>query len=1017
MNKYLRLGKTTIIIIALFFSCMAANGQSLSTAKELYNNKMYKNAITELNKVIKSLGPKAKGKAIEEAEGIKVLCTIALRQANVDNSVASFQKKYPSSNLIPQIKFSYANYLFEKEKYSQAIKNYNSVNTKQISNSDKETLTFRKAFSLFKIGNNDEATSLFDELIADPQTSPSNINASKYYKGYIAYTNKNFKDAIKLFGESSGDARFAQLSQYYILDSKFMLKDYDFVIEKGTTLLKSHIDSKEDIEEEKKSTIQKMARLVSESYYLKNDIKRASEYFDYYAKGKTNLSREDYLYGGTIAYEAGNYQSATEFLPQACNIEDSLSQNANYRLAKSYINLKNKNKALEAFKNASELDYDPQIKEDSQYNYAKLFFDLTGQITEIENYLKTNKPNSKKSDEIYGYIAYNALLNNDYTQAIESFGKIRNKTENDITNLKKAYLLKGNSLLEGGAYDLAATYLNNAIQGGANNNITSLANLLLSECYYRRENYNQSLAILNNLKSNVSFSHSEEYPLVFLNSAYNYFKLKRFEEAESNFEEYINRTNSQHNTDNSLAEEAKIRIADCRFMRRDYAMAAKMYRKIALESTVSPVERDLYPNLQQAISQGLMGNKADKIATLRHITSPEYKLNKRYSEAVYELGRTQVENNEEGAAITTFVKLIYNPTDSLYFTRAVSEVALINVNKQNYSQAIEYYEKLLDYAPNSAEGVAALEALESIYSTIGKPDEFYEYIRQHKFTQVKSEEEQEVIFFNAAREIYLVDNYEKAIPALESYLQRFPNGENKVSALYYTAECYNKLGNYRKSASYYAKVIDEGNSSYLENATIKFADISLANEQYEDALNAYEKIEFGAKTNSNKVAALMGQIKAYFAQRDFENSISKCNDLYVNGLSNNLIKEKEFALYYKAKSLIGQGYIDDALSLINKVAENPNSEYGAECNYLRIKNRFDEGQFKEVEDLVFEFSDTKTQQNYWLAKSFVILGDSYLERGNTKQALATFKSIRDNYKGNDDVKEGVELKINQIENR
>ena len=37
-----------------------------------------------------------------------------------------------------------------------------------------------------------------------------------------------------------------------------------------------------------------------------------------------------------------------------------------------------------------------------------------------------------------------------------------------------------------------------------------------------------------------------------------------------------------------------------------------------------------------------------------------------------------------------------------------------------------------------------------------------------------------------------------------------------------------------------------------------------------------------------------------------------------------------------------------------------------------------------------------------MARSFIVLGDSYAERGNKEQALATYQSVKDNYKGKDD---------------
>ena len=63
------------------------------------------------------------------------------------------------------------------------------------------------------------------------------------------------------------------------------------------------------------------------------------------------------------------------------------------------------------------------------------------------------------------------------------------------------------------------------------------------------------------------------------------------------------------------------------------------------------------------------------------------------------------------------------------------------------------------------------------------------------------------------------------------------------------------------------------------------------------------------------------------------------------------------------------------------------------------------------------FSDAGTGQMYWLAKSFIVLGDSFVERGEYEQAKATFESVRDGYapSGNDDdVLDNVNVRLKKL---
>jgi TolA-binding protein len=67
---------------------------------------------------------------------------------------------------------------------------------------------------------------------------------------------------------------------------------------------------------------------------------------------------------------------------------------------------------------------------------------------------------------------------------------------------------------------------------------------------------------------------------------------------------------------------------------------------------------------------------------------------------------------------------------------------------------------------------------------------------------------------------------------------------------------------------------------------------------------------------------------------------------------------------------------------------------------------------------VYSFAEKAGGQNYWLAKAFIVLGDSFAEQGNLPQAKATFESIRSGYTSTgtqDDVLDQVELRLRKLQ--
>ena len=66
---------------------------------------------------------------------------------------------------------------------------------------------------------------------------------------------------------------------------------------------------------------------------------------------------------------------------------------------------------------------------------------------------------------------------------------------------------------------------------------------------------------------------------------------------------------------------------------------------------------------------------------------------------------------------------------------------------------------------------------------------------------------------------------------------------------------------------------------------------------------------------------------------------------------------------------------------------------------------------------MYDFSQKAGNQSYWLAKAYLVLGDSFLERGRYDQAKATYESIRDGYEpaqGGDDIADNVSKRLTRL---
>lgn len=136
--------------------------------------------------------------------------------------------------------------------------------------------------------------------------------------------------------------------------------------------------------------------------------------------------------------------------------------------------------------------------------------------------------------------------------------------------------------------------------------------------------------------------------------------------------------------------------------------------------------------------------------------------------------------------------------------------------------------------------------------------------------------------------------------------------------------------------------------------------------------------------------------------------------LFESRMSDAVKREAEFV---KAKAFMATSRRSEALAIMQKLSADCMDEFGAEAAYVLIMDSYDKADFAEVENKVYAFADAGSPQTYWLAKSFIVLGDSFVDRGELAQAKATFESVRDGYEpsGNDDVMDNVRMRLDRLQ--
>lgn len=954
--------------------------RQFQTAINLYEQGQYWSAYQMFNSIDKDATP-------SYAPGIAsytLLCEIALDDPAVESKSLRWEQEYPAAPLKHRVYFALGSYYSNKGRFKEALGALEKIKPRRLPASESAALLFRKGYAAMQTGEIQKAVKWFEET--EFSTGKESYKWSAlYYRAYLHYADGDFREAIPLLERLTAIPQYKELSTTYLLQSLLYLNEYEEVIQKGVPLYE-HADQ---------ALRMTLAKTLSEAFFALNRAKEARAFFDDYLQETPSLTLTDRYYSGILFFKLEEYERAAEQLAIVGERTDSLGQNALYHLGEAYIKLKNKISALDAFKKASVLPFDPALKEDAFFNYAKLSFDLNRDIQVLSAYRK-EYPLSPKLDEIQNYMAASHFMNQDYAMAVESLLELKNPTAENKADLKKAAYLRGIQLYETGSFREAERYFTLAAEP-----------YWVAECQYRSNQYKSAINTWNKfIRESGAYAHPERYRTSHYNIAYAYFKQKEYKRAEEWFQRYLKLGKG----DKRLIADTYLRLGDCAFAQYAHQQALTEYQNALDHHTVSPD----YALYQMAMAQGVLNKDPEKIKTLDKLMT-DYPGSGFFSSALFEQGRTFVQTNQYERAEDRFSTILSFAQHGAFHAKALVELGLIRINTQHPDQALEYYKEVLQRFPGSPDAENALAGIENVYMARNDSKGFFDYLESLGIDSGKSPGEKEMLIFSSAEQLYLNHSYAAAVTALNQFNKDFPESTKRAAAHFYLGECYLQLDKLQPAADAYLVVMQSPSGSYTELATKHYAAIQYRLEQYSNAVDAYMSLSDIAQIENNRLEAFKGLMWSFYKNKQYRNALVQSEKVLDNPSFDKAVRKE--AVYVKAKSHLALGERTEAKPLLEELSQESHTPFGAEAFFLLCKEAFDTGDFDKAETMIYNFADTDTPQQYWIARAFVLLGDIFAERGEWVQAKATYESIQKGYKPEkpDDLAQMVLVRLQKCE--
>jgi tetratricopeptide (TPR) repeat protein len=977
-------------ISLLLFSLISENATAQSTAinndpffrfkqaEEYFMNNQYSLALPvllELKQEVQSSTVANHSIKLEELDYFILACRL---QQNDERAIGpatdyiSYAFNQPRTN---QLSFHLGNYYFRKQAFTDALTYYERAAIESLSNEQIAEAKFRMAYSYFHLKRFTQAKPLFNTIRQMP-SDPHYLDANYYY-GFIAYADKEYNEALSCFEKVQNHPQYGQIVPFYMASIYYFRGQKD----KAITIAEEAMKKKNilyDLE---------LKQLLGHAYFEKKDYKKALPYLEEYVTRSGKVSRDDLYKLSFCYYQNNQLTKAIDGFRQLSGGQDSLSQTAMYLLGDSYLKTNQKENARNAFAFCASNNSNQQQREVSLFNYAKLSYELGYQgvaISEFKKFLN-QFPNSTYNKEAKELLVGLLAGTSNYKDALVLIESLNERSEATKRLYPRILYGRAAELINDGQLNQADELLDKILKDPYNAPVLPLTNYWKGEIAYRFNDLDNATQYYHKFLNSGSPGMGEAtVKEASYNLGYCYLRRENFTQALSFFQKATGRVAL---SSPFIDQDAYTRQADCYFMQRNYRQALSMYQQV-IDYSWRNADYALY---QKAMIAGITSSK-EKI-TLLNTVQRVYPESVLIPDANMEIAKTYMADEKFRDAIPYLNNVINDRQNNSFKPNAILQLGIANANINKNEEAIAAYKKVIQQYPNSEEAEQAMDNIRNLYIEMGRPDAYEDFVRSSGKT-ISANEADSLAY--AAVEIKLSNGDCKgAIQQINSYLSRFPNGNYAVVAHYNRSECYMQNKDWKNALPGYEYVANAGMSRYTERAAFVAARTYYFElKDYAKAGPYYEILRTSASTDENRLEALRGALRCYYQLKDYAKASEAAKELLANKNAGN--DDKALSNLVTATNHQLNGQFDLAIQSFRSVVNLNKGEWAAEARYQISRCYFDLNNYTQAEKAAFEVINKSGSYDYWVTKSYIMLGDVYFKQKDYFNAKATFQSVSEN---------------------
>lgn len=960
----------------------------------LFQNREYGAAIEVFSQYLDAVGDPKLQQSVDAQYYIAV-STLYAGRGDAEAKIKAFVNDNPGSTWANHANFLYANALFAKRKYADALAIYNTTLPTALTQEEAQQLQFNMGYALFQLGDLDKAT---------PILQGASVNEGKfqqdaqYYYAQIQYQKGNDEAALRYFQPLRSHPVYGKAALACIIQINHRNGDWGAVLRDGPDAVRNADKNRQG----------ELALIVADAFFQQKNYEKALVYYTFYNKSRFSrtMSREACYQMGVCKMKTGNLKDAITDLQRAASDKDTIGQYASYYLASCYADTDQTKYARNAFYTAYSAGFDKTISEDALFNYAYLSMipgtdPFNEAVAQLDNYVADNPQSERRAEaeELAVYLLLNAQRND---EALARLERMREKSPELRSAYDELLFSTGIDHFQGQRYDKAQACFSKILNGKQSGSRKAEATFWLAESAYAAGDFTTAeryfKQVKNNAASNRDLAVMADYGLGYIS-----YQKPDYDMAVKYFRNFVQQCDDRKS---DLKSDAYVRLGDCFFVDRSYNEAINYYD---LATRINKRNAD-YALFQQGLCYGAKGNSNQKINMLETVVNT-YPSTSYYDRALFEIGNTHLVYGDKRAAISAFNRLIKERPRSSYTRQALMKVGMIYYNNNQYDQALTNLKTLIQNYPNTDESRDALSIVRNIYMEQNNLNEYFSYVEASGSGQVQVTQQDSLAFANAEN-FFLDGRYQDAEKALKYYFQQFPNGGYALKARHYAAECAEKVGTEEEVKTHLNYIVSQPDNDYTDGALLKLARMDYDQGNYEKAGQYYGRLANITEQPLRRLEALEGSMKSYYFLNNYDKAIE---------MGENLSRSKDLSTEQtnQVNHIVGKSYYMKnnygiAIQWLDRSARADASVYGAESAYYAASASFKLNNLDEAENRVFDISDHFGSHEYWVAKSFILLADVYVAKDNRFQARETLRSVVDNC-SIAELRNEAQTRLNQIQ--